>query len=53
MGTILPESLEREIAALTTDEKRALATMRVLLQSKLGRDTWLAYAEGMADGASL
>lgn len=106
MGTILPESLEREIAALTTGEKRALATMlrrmvaeetsprgtpdecplchhgkvvkkgrakdrtqrwlcrgcgrtfgestmRVLLQSKLGRDTWLAYAEGMAEGASL
>lgn len=27
MGKILPESLEREIAALTTDEKRELATM--------------------------
>lgn len=27
MGKVLPESLEREIAALTTDEKRELATM--------------------------
>ena len=104
---ILPESLEGEIAAMTTDEKRELAralmrmvaeelagtrvepgrcplcghrhivrkgrgaggsqrwlcrgcgrtfgatTMRVIAQSKLGRETWLAYAEGMADGLTL
>jgi transposase-like protein len=107
MGTILPEALEREIEAMTVDQKRALAaelrrmiaeemsgggegpsecplchcprfvrkgkardgsqrwlcrgcgrtfgrtTMSVLLQSKLGEETWLEYAGGMADGSSL
>lgn len=28
-------------------------TMRVIAQSKLGEDTWVAYAEGMADGGTL
>lgn len=28
-------------------------TMRVIAQSKLPRETWLAYAEGMADGLTL
>ena len=28
-------------------------TMRVIAQSKLDEDTWMAYAEGMADGMTL
>lgn len=105
MGTILPESLAREISAMTTDQKRALAaelrrmvaeesapagdgscprcgcadvvrkghapdgsqrwlcrgcgrtfgasTLSVIGQSRLPRDAWMSYAEGMADGLSL
>lgn len=105
MGTILPDSLAREISAMTTDEKRALAaelrrmvaeesaagsgdgcprcgcarvvrkghatdgsqrwlcrgcgrtfgtgTLSVTGQSRLPVGTWMAYAEGMADGLTL
>lgn len=105
MGTILPESLAREISAMTTDERRALAAelrrmvaeeeapapdgscprcgcaevvrkghaadgsqrwlcrgcgrtfgaraLSVIGQSRLPASTWMAYAEGMADGMSL
>ncbi len=105
---MLPEPVERMVAAMTTEEKRSLAqalmrmvaeelaggdggepgecplchhghlvrkghdrdgsqrwkckgcgrtfgrkTMRVIAQSKLDEGTWMAYAEGMADGLTL